>query len=488
MNNKKVILCILDGWGLSDDKKHNAIAKANTPNFDYLWNNYPHSELEASGLAVGLPDGQMGNSEVGHLTIGAGRIVYQGLEKINNAFKNNLLENHSLLSDIFKKAKKSNLTIHIKGLFSPGGVHSHSDHFYSFIKLAKKYGISKIVLHIFTDGRDTHPRSAEKFIGELENFCRDNNVYIASLCGRYWAMDRDNNWERTERAYKMLTQGIGKVFKSPLDAIKFHYDKGITDEFIEPSVFENNKKEIVNIKNGDMVFFLNFRADRAKQLAKKFSENDEFNNLSYITMVKYDNSLPHQIIFSDEIIAGGLGEILSLNGKKQLRIAETEKYPHITYFFNGGREEAFDGEDRILIPSNKVSTHDLAPEMKAKEISNEAISAMKNNKYDFILVNFANSDMVGHSGKINETIKAIEAVDIELGRIFKIAQENNYVLIITSDHGNAEKMFDLEIETIHTAHTNNKVPFIIASNDFNIEKNKNISDIALIILKIMGLK
>lgn len=488
MITKKVILCILDGWGLSDEKEHNAIAMANTPNFDYLWNNYPHSELESSGKAVGLPDGQMGNSEVGHLTIGAGRIVYQGLEKINNAFRNNILDNNSLIADIFKKVKEKNSTIHIKGLFSPGGVHSHSDHFYSFIKLAKKFGVSNIVLHIFIDGRDTHPQSAEKFVGELENFCCYNNVHIASLCGRYWAMDRDNNWERTERAYKMLTDGIGEIFESPLCAIKSYYERGITDEFIEPSVFVNNEKEITRIKSGDAVFFLNFRADRAKQLAKKFSENDKFKDLSYITMVKYDDSLPYQAIFDNEIIDGGFGEILSLNGKKQLRIAETEKYAHVTYFFNGGKEEPFDGEDRILIHSNKVATHDLAFEMKAIEISNEAIAAIEKGKYDFILVNFANPDMVGHSGKINETIKAVETVDAELGKILKIAQENNYILMITADHGNAEKMFDLETEKYHTAHTNNKVPFIVVSDDFNMEKENKLSDIVPVILKIMELK
>lgn len=494
---KKVILLILDGWGLSDEKEYNAIAQAKTPNFNYLWDNFPHTRLEASGEAVGLPKSQMGNSEVGHLNIGAGRVVHQGLEKINKAIEKDILSKHPLLLASFDKVKKFNSTLHIKGLVSAGGVHSHNRHLYALIDLAKKNGVSRVFVHAITDGRDAPPTSAGQYLGELQTVCKDSGVAcLASVSGRYYAMDRDNNWDRTECAFKAIAKGEGKKYDSPEEAVEQSYQSGKTDEFIEPCVFPVAPGgKVCEVADHDVMIFFNFRADRARQLAKKFAEDCHVDDFTYITMTEYDSSLPLPSLFKDEIINNGLAETLSKAGKKQFHVAETEKYAHVTFFFNGGREEPFTGEERLLIPSNKIATHDLAPEMKAKEIADAVIEKIKEGKTDFIVANFANLDMVGHSGNMEPAIKAIEEVDGETGRIFKTANEHGNILIITADHGNAEKMFDVETGKAHTAHTGNPVPFIIADKNFVLKDSDKpassagkLADIAPTILQIMGIK
>lgn len=485
----KIILIILDGWGLSDKKEHNAIAQAKTPNFNYLWSNFPHSVLEASGKAVGLPEGQMGNSEVGHLNIGAGRIVYQDLEKINKEIEENLLEKNPLLNQVFEKVKKHNSVLHIKGLVSPGGVHSHEQHLYALIGLAKRAGVQRVFVHAFTDGRDTPPKSAEQYMEKLETVCKESGIAcVASVSGRYYAMDRDNNWERTQCAFDAIAKGEGKKYDSALEAIRGSYEEGKTDEFIEPCVLPVAKGKTCEVMDNDAMIFFNFRSDRAKQLAKKFNEDCHAKNFTYITMTDYGDGLSGDAILGGENIENNLAEIISKNNLKQFHIAETEKFAHITYFFNGGKEEVYSGEDRKLIPSNKVATHDLAPEMKAKEIADSLIEAIKSGKYDFIVANFANLDMVGHSGKMNETIKAIEALDVEMGRIVKEAENAGFVLMITADHGNAEKMTDLKTGSAHTAHTNNPVPFILTKKDLKLSEKGKLADIAPTILQIMNIE
>ena len=488
LSMKKIVLLILDGWGLSDDKKYNAIAQAKTPNFDYLWNNFPHTKLEASGRAVGLPEGQMGNSEVGHLNIGAGRIVYQDLEKINKAVEDNLLEKNPLLVKVFEKVKKYNSTLHIKGLVSPGGVHSHTDHLYALINLAKKVGAPRVFVHAFTDGRDTPPKSAKKYIEELEKVCKESGIAcVASVSGRYYAMDRDNNWERTQCAYNAIAKGEGKKYDSALEAIRESYKSGKTDEFIEPCVIPAAKGKTCEVMDHDAMIFFNFRSDRAKQLAKKFNEDCHAKDFTYTTMTDYGESLSGNVILSGKIIDNGLAEIISKNNLKQIHIAETEKFAHVTYFFNGGKEEPFAGEDRKLVASNKVATHDLAPEMKAREITDEIITAAQKGEYDFILANFANLDIIGHTGKMKEAVIAAETVDLNLGRIMKEAEKSGYVLIVTADHGNAEKMFDNETNQPYTAHTENPVPFIVMKKGLKLSNKGKLANVAPTILEIMGI-
>ena len=487
LSMKKIVLLILDGWGLSDDIKYNAIAQAKTPNFNYLWDNFPHTKLEASGRAVGLPEGQMGNSEVGHLNIGAGRIVCQDLEKINKAVEDNLLEKNPLLIQVFEKVKKYNSTLHIKGLVSPGGVHSHTDHLYALINLAKKAGVPRVFVHAFTDGRDTPPKSAEKYIEELEKVCKESGIAcVASVSGRYYAMDRDNNWERTQCAFNAIAKGEGKKYGSALEAIRESYKSGKTDEFIEPCVLPVAQGKACEVMDHDAMIFFNFRSDRAKQLAKKFNEDCHVKDFTYTTMTDYGESLSGNVILSGKIIDNGLAEIISKNGLKQLHIAETEKFAHMTYFFNGGKEESFAGEERKLIASNKVATHDLAPEMKTKEITDEIITAAQKGEYDFILANFANLDIIGHTGKMKETIVAAETIDSSLGRIIKEVENSRYVFMITADHGNAEMMFDPQTGQSHTAHTGNPVPFIVMKKDLKLSVKGSLRDIAPTILEIMG--
>ena len=488
LSMKKIVLLILDGWGLSDEKEYNAIVQARTPNFNYLWNNFPHTVLEASGSAVGLPEGQISGSETGHISIGAGRIVYQGLEKINKAIEDNLLEKNPLLIQVFEKVKKYNSTLHIKGLVSPGGVHSRSDHLYALINLAKKAGAPRVFVHAFTDGRDTPPKSAEKYIEELDKVCKESGIAcVASISGRYYAMDRDNNWERTQCAYNAIAKGEGKKYDSALEAIRGSYEAGKTDEFIEPCVIPATKGKTCEVTDHDAMIFFNFRSDRAKQLAKKFNEDCHVKDFTYTTMTDYGESLSGNVILSGKIIDNGLAEIISKNNLKQIHIAETEKFAHVTYFFNGGKEDPFAGEERKLIASNKVATHDLAPEMKAREITDEIITAAQKGEYDFILANFANLDIVGHTGKMKEAVVAAETVDFNLGRIIKEIEKSGYILIVTADHGNAEKMFDLETKQPYTAHTGNPVPFVVMKKDLKLSVKGSLRDIAPTILEIMGI-
>ncbi len=489
MDYKKVILLVLDGWGLSDDKEYNAITQAETPNFDYLWNNFPHTKLEASGLAVGLPEGQISGSETGHLNIGAGRIVYQGLEKINKAIENNLLEKNPLLARVFEKVKKYNSTLHIKGLISPGGVHSHSAHLYVLISLAKKAGAPRIFIHAFTDGRDTPPKSAEKYIEELENVCKNSGIAcVASVSGRYYAMDRDNNWERTQCAFNAIAKGEGEKYGSALEAIRGSYEKGKTDEFIEPCVIPVAKGKTCEVMDHDAMIFFNFRADRVRQLAKKFNEECRAKDFTYITMMDYDEPFPKETLFGEEIIKDNLAEVVSKSGLKQLHISETEKYPYVTFLFDGYKKEPYPNEDRKLIESNKIATHDLAPEMKAKEITDEIITAMRKGGHHFIVANFANLDIVGHTGKMKEAIIAVETVDSNLGRIIKEAEKSDYILMITADHGNAEKMFDPKANQPYTAHTGSPVPFMVMKKDLELSGAGKLADVAPTILEIMGLE
>lgn len=494
MDYKKIILIILDGWGLSDEKEYNAIAQTKTPNFDYLWNTFPHSKLEASGTSVGLPEGQIGNSEVGHLNIGAGRIVYQDLEKINKAIEENLLEENPILKSVFEKVKKHNSTLHIKGLVSPGGIHSHENHLYALIDLAKKAGVPRVFIHAFTDGRDTPPKSAEQYMEKLENVCKDSGIAcVASVSGRYYAMDRDNNWERTQCAFNAIAKGEGKKYDSALEAIRESYKSGKTDEFIEPCVLPVAGPAFIGVKktcevmDHDVMIFFNFRSDRAMQLAKKFAEECHAEDFTYITMTNYGDSLPKNTLFGGENIADNLAEVISKNGLKQFHIAETEKFAHATYFFNGDRKEPYPGEDRKLIASNKVATHDLAPEMKAEKITDEIITAVKNGEHNFILANFANMDMVGHTGKMKETIRAAETIDSNIGRIIREVEKSDYILIITADHGNAEKMFDPQINQPYTAHTGNPVPLIVMENGLKLASVGKLCDVAPTILQIMGI-
>mgnify|MGYP001572510392 FL=1 len=481
-------MLILDGWGLSDEKEYNAIAQAKTPNFDWLWNTFPHSELEASGSAVGLPEGQISGSETGHLNIGAGRIVHQGLEKINKDIEYNLLGKNPLLIQVFEKVKKYNSTLHIKGLVSPGGVHSSSDHLYALISLAKKAGVPRVFIHAFTDGRDTPPKSAEKYINELENVCKDSGIAcIASISGRYYAMDRDNNWDRTQCAFNAIAKGEGKKYDFALEAIRGNYEAGKTDEFIEPCVFPVANGKTCEVMDHDAMIFFNFRADRVRQLAKKFMEECHVKDFTYITMMEYDEPFPKKVLFDEDVIKDNLAEVVSKAGLKQLHISETEKYSYVTFLFNGYRKEPYPKEDRKLISSNKIATHDLIPEMKAKEISDEIIAALKKREYHFILANFANMDIVGHTGKMEAAVAAAEAVDSNLGRIIKEIEDSDYVLVITADHGNAEKMFDFKNNQPYTAHTANPVPFIVMKKDLKLTSKGRLRDVAPTILEIMDI-
>ena len=488
LSMKKIVLLILDGWGLSDDIKYNAIAQAKTPNFDYLWDNFPHTALEASGSAVGLPKGQISGSETGHISIGAGRIVYQGLEKINKAIEDNLLEKNPLLIQVFEKVKKYNSTLHIKGLVSPGGVHSRSDHLYALINLAKKAGTPRVFVHAFTDGRDTPPKSAEKYIEELEKVCKESGIAcVASVSGRYYAMDRDNNWERTQCAYDAIAKGEGKKYDSALEAIRGSYEAGKTDEFIEPCVIPAAKGKTCEVTDHDAMIFFNFRADRVRQLAKKFNEECHAEDFTYITMMDYDEPFPKKILFDEEIIEDNLAEVISKAGLKQLHISETEKYSYVTFLFDGYKKEPYPNEDRKLIASNKIATHDLAPEMKAREITDEIITAVKKGEYHFILANFANMDIIGHTGKMKETITAAETIDLNLGRMMKEVEKSGYVLIVTADHGNAEKMFDFETKQPYTAHTENPVPFVVMKKDLKLSGKGKLCDVAPTILEVVGI-
>jgi 2,3-bisphosphoglycerate-independent phosphoglycerate mutase len=489
MMGKKVLLMILDGWGNSPDPAVSAIDNAKTDYIDNLHKNYPYATLRTDGLHVGLPEGQMGNSEVGHMNLGAGRIVFQDLAKINMSIKRNDFKNEKVLVDTFKFAQKNNKKIHFLGLISDGGVHSHTDHLKALIDVAKDYNVESYI-HGFTDGRDVDPKSGAKYISELENYIKDSPTKIASITGRYYAMDRDNRWERIKLAYDALVHGKGDITSDIISTIKNNYKNGCTDEFIKPLInVDSNDNPLATINSDDIVLFFNFRTDRGRELTKVLSQEDniEFNmkkmNLHFVTMTNYDDSFSNiKVIFNKSNINDTLGEILERNNKKQLRITETEKYPHVTFFFSGGREDKFIGESRILKDSPKVATYDLKPEMSAFEITDSLLEELDLGSQDFICLNYANGDMVGHTGSMKAAIKACEAVDKCVEKVVESALKNNYTTILIADHGNCETMINPD-----TAHTTNPVPVILIDKKIKKIKNGILGDIAPTILKLMGI-
>ncbi|NND26056.1 MAG: 2,3-bisphosphoglycerate-independent phosphoglycerate mutase [Flavobacteriaceae bacterium] len=493
--NKKVILMILDGWGKSPDPKVSAIDKANTPFIDSLYEKYPNASLRTDGLNVGLPEGQMGNSEVGHMNLGAGRIVYQDLVKVNLAVKEGTLENEPVLQNAFEYAKTQQKAVHFLGLLSDGGVHSHIDHLFGLLDAANKYDLEKVYVHAFTDGRDVDPKSGYGFITELEDHFEKSSGQLASITGRYYAMDRDKRWERIKLAYDALVNGIGTQSTNALKSISQSYDEDITDEFIKPIVMvDKDQKPIATIEEEDVVIFFNFRTDRGRQLTQALTQEDfhEQNmhrlNLHYVTLTNYDESFAGMhVIYNKDNLANTLGEVLERHHKTQLRIAETEKYPHVTFFFSGGREEVFNGESRILKNSPKVATYDLKPEMSAFEIKDALVNELDNSQFDFVCLNFANGDMVGHTGVMRAAIKACEAVDICVKEVIEAALRNDYTTILIADHGNCETMINPD-GSPHTAHTTNPVPIILIDKDLKHIQDGILGDIAPTILKLMGIE
>jgi 2,3-bisphosphoglycerate-independent phosphoglycerate mutase len=492
---KKVILMILDGWGNSSDPNVSAINFAKTPFIDSLYFNYPYASLRTDGLHVGLPDGQMGNSEVGHMNLGAGRVVYQDLAKINLAIKNDTLSDNNAIQNAINYSKKNNKPIHLVGLVSDGGVHSHINHLYGLIDVLERNNITNGFVHAFTDGRDVDPKSGLGFISRLQKRLLNSSIKLASVCGRYYSMDRDNRWERIKLAYDALVNGVGIKSSDLLSTIKECYNNGTTDEFLKPIIVtEKNDEPIAKIKDDDVVLFFNFRTDRGRQLTQALCQSDFSDqnmlslNLHYVTMTNYDQNFKNiQVIFDKENIDQTLGEVLEKNGKTQLRIAETEKYPHVTFFFSGGREKPFIGEKRILKNSPKVATYDLKPEMSAYELSNALIPELKSKSADFICLNFANGDMVGHTGVMKAAIKACEAVDECVKKVVNCALENDYTTLLIADHGNCETMINKD-GTPNTAHTTNPVPIILIDKNLNSIKDGILGNIAPTILKLLGVE
>jgi len=493
MSKNRVLLCILDGWGISQNKKYNAVETACTPNYDNFMANMSHTTIHADGLNVGLPEGQMGNSEVGHLNIGAGRVVYQELTRINKAID----EGEFFQNEEFKRAidhiKATDGALHIMGLTSSGGVHSSMKHLEALIKLAADNSVKRVYVHTFLDGRDTPPRSAETFVGQVEKILKDKNLPpVASVIGRYYVMDRDTRWDRVQKAYDCLVLGEGNKAESALDAIKASYEKDITDEFVEPAVIGGER-----IKDGDSVIFFNYRPDRAREITRALTFND-FNgferkkvlkDLFYVCMTQYDESFDLPVAFRPQHLKNILGQVFDDNNIKQFRTAETEKYAHITFFFNGGVEEPGKLETRKLVASPKVATYDMKPEMSAYEVCDNVLEALDNDDYGFILVNFANPDMVGHTGVMDAAVKACEAVDECVGKIAKKALDKGVKMIITADHGNAEWMYNEETKAPQTAHTTNIVPFIVVDNKkYNLRKTGALCDIAPTVLDLMEIK
>ncbi|MCL2650740.1 MAG: 2,3-bisphosphoglycerate-independent phosphoglycerate mutase [Candidatus Azobacteroides sp.] len=495
MTNKKALLIILDGWGLGDKTKRDVIYQTPTPYWDYLLNTYPHSQLQASGEDVGLPDGQMGNSEVGHLNIGAGRVVYQDLVKINIAARNNSILENPEIKNAYSYAKTNDKKIHIMGLVSNGGVHSSMEHLFKLTDISKIYGIDKTFVHCFMDGRDTDPKSGAGFIRELETHLKQSTGQIASVVGRYYAMDRDKRWERVKEAYDLLVRGIGTATEDPVAAVEQSYQEGITDEFIKPIVCIKADKPIAVIEEGDVVIFFNFRNDRAKELTIVLTQKDmpeagmqTVPNLQYYTMTPYDPTFQNvHILFDKDNVNNTLGEYLSSLGLHQLHIAETEKYAHVTFFFNGGREAPYEGEERILVASPKVATYDLKPEMSAYEVKDKLVEAIDSQRFEFIVVNYANGDMVGHTGIYEAIEKAVIAVDACLKDTVETAKANGYETIIIADHGNADYALN-DDGSPNTAHSLNPVPFIYVSENTKASvENGKLADVAPSILHIMGL-
>ena len=492
--NKKVILMILDGWGKSPDPKVSAIDNANVPFINSLYTQYPNAQLRTDGLNVGLPEGQMGNSEVGHMNLGAGRIVYQDLAKINLAVANKTLAKEPVLIDAFNYAKANNKKVHFLGLVSDGGVHSHTSHLRGLIDASQEYGLDKVFIHAFTDGRDVDPKSGKKYIQDLHDYIAPTPVKIASVIGRYYAMDRDKRWERVKLAYDLVVHGTGTPTKDVVTSIATSYGNDVTDEFIQPLVaVDTNEKPLAVIEEDDVVIFFNFRTDRGRELTEALSQQDfhEQNmhklNLYYVTLTNYDETYQNvKVVYNKDNITETLGEVLEKAGKKQIRIAETEKYPHVTFFFSGGRETPFEGETRILRNSPKVATYDLKPEMSAYELKDALVPELHKGEVDFVCLNFANGDMVGHTGIMEAAIKACEAVDICVKEVVEAALANDYTTIIIADHGNCETMINPD-GSPNTAHTTNPVPIILVDKDLKKINNGVLGDIAPTILELMGI-
>jgi 2,3-bisphosphoglycerate-independent phosphoglycerate mutase len=496
---KPIVLIILDGWGSREETEHNAIAAAKAPTFKTLWETCPHITLHASGEYVGLPDGQMGNSEVGHLNLGAGRIVYQDFCRINNSIKNGeFFKNETLVKAIDDTSSK-NHAIHIFGLLSPGGIHSHDTHIQALVRMAAQRGAKKIYVHGFLDGRDTPPKSAEAYIQNLEKVFQELGVgKLISITGRFYAMDRDKRWDRVEKAYHLFTLGEAVyTAETAIEGLKLAYEKGETDEFISPTSIHGKQEKPITINDGDSIIFMNFRSDRAREITRAFIE-PQFNDFprrrivqltSYVTLTQYDTQFNVPVVFPPTPLTNTLAEYLSKQHLRQLHIAETEKYAHVTFFFNGGVETPYEGEDRILVNSPKIATYDLQPEMSAREVTQKLIEAIRSQKYDFVICNFANPDMVGHTGFFDKTVQAIECLDECLTQIIAAIKEVKGETIITADHGNAEMMFDEITQQPHTAHTTGPVPFIYVGRKASIEENREFAlcDIAPTVLTLLNI-
>ena len=498
MSKKPVALIILDGFALREETFGNAVAQAKKPNFDRYWNEYPHATLTACGEAVGLPEGQMGNSEVGHLNIGAGRIVYQSLTRVNIAIREGEFERNETFLAAMDHVKKHGTNLHILGLLSDGGVHSHINHLFALLKLAAKEGVKNVYIHGFLDGRDVGPQTAKKYIQQLnEQIAQIGVGEIATLSGRYYSMDRDKRWERVEKAYRAMVYGEGPSYRDPLACIDDSYANGIYDEFVLPSVIvREDGTPVATIQDNDAVIFYNFRPDRAIQISNTFT-NDDFRsfdrgpkhpkNLFFVCLTHFSETVKGYVAFKPTNLDNTLGEVLSQNGLKQLRIAETEKYPHVTFFMSGGREEKFPGEERILIDSPKVATYDLKPEMSAYEVTEALLKEIEADKFDAIILNYANPDMVGHSGKLEPTIKAVEAVDECLGKVVDAIIAKGGIAIITADHGNADEVLNPD-GSPNTAHTTNPVPVIVTKKGITLRQDGILGDLAPTMLDLLGLQ
>lgn len=491
-----VLLLILDGFGYSEDNDHNAVLAARKPNWDRLWNEYSHTLINASEKHVGLPSLQMGNSEVGHLNIGAGRIVYQELSRVDVAIEDGTFFTNPALTDAVAKVKQSDSALHIMGLLSPGGVHSHEDHIFAMLEMAERNGLHKVYIHALLDGRDTPPKSASQSLTLLHEMCIGAGVgKVASIIGRFYAMDRDNRWERVQPAYELITEGSAEfTAENAIEGLEMAYERGESDEFVKPTAITNGGAP-VSMQDGDVVVFMNFRADRAREITRALTdtnfdgfERKHFPKLaSFVTLSSYGEDFKLPCAYTPEAIHNGFGEYVSGLGLKQLRIAETEKYAHVTYFFSGGRESAYPGEDRVLVPSPKVATYDLKPEMSAFEVTDKLEEAILSRQYHAIICNFANGDMVGHSGDMSAAVKAIEALDVCIGRVVKAMQSIGGEVILTADHGNAEQMIDRATHQAHTAHTLNPVPFLYVGRKAKLADTGSLRDIAPSMLAIMGL-
>ena len=490
-----VVLMILDGWGISEQTEGNAIAQSSTPNMDKLLATYPHSQLLCSGESVGLPDGQQGNSEVGHLNLGAGRVVYQELTRINKAVREHTLQENTAFQQVMDDCIAHQKPLHLMGLVSPGGVHSHSDHLYGLLELARDKQVPEVYVHCFLDGRDVGPSTGLGFVQELEDKLAELGIgKIATVSGRYYAMDRDNRWERVEKAYQAMAAGIGETADNAVEAVQQSYDKGETDEFVLPTVVLADGRPTAKIGAGDGVIFFNFRGDRAREITKAFVNKDfdgfsrEYLGVNYVAMTQYEEGLDVTVAFPPQDLQNTLGQVLADHQIKQFRVAETEKYAHVTFFFNGGVEDPNPLEDRLLVPSPKVATYDLQPEMSAIAVKDNLVQTIQKGEYPFILVNFANTDMVGHTGIPEAAQKAVETVDACVGEVAEAVQKAGGVLLITADHGNAEQMVDPVKGTPHTAHTANPVPFVVVSDRYQTAKNGSLQDVAPTVLKLLGIE